>query len=929
MIKSLAALLCLASPVFAASHGSPYANTGTGIATNLGAQITPGTSEQPYLNVFKTGGGWYTLTAGNAVTGEETYLYNNNLDANGYPTTLTGGPTSSATGTITGHLLHVSAFGGGPALWSGGTVTGGTIAANTTITSNNAIDGIAITVSNPSISMPGSNLAAGTQVQLFANGGTLATGFVDQGTYFVIATGLTANAFELSATLGGGAITPTGTQTGSPTAIAFTNTAGGIGTYTVNASQSVASTTITETHTYTKLSTAVMVGQAYYSGNWIFEWDNTGTFVFGKDIIASQACALTSHPNRMLLTSNAAGAGISVTLATTGAGAAYAQNMRLIYSPDSTCGSIGTREASYNSGEMFNPDFITKVKPFKVLRFIDWMVTVASTQGVWANRPLPNWVFWDENTLDNPGQAVGWTGQTGAPMEVMAQLCVEINAHCWFNMPHAASDNYITNFAAGAYTILKSSGLKVYPELSDELWNSGGSFNVAYSYVDAQAIATFGGDGTNGHYNWQGMRQAQVGILWKAAWGADASRVINPIPVQGGQSPANISGATGSGQLLTTPLWTGTGVPLVYTASIDNGSGGSGNILHVTAVTSGAIAVGSPVYDTSALVPMGTTVTAKSPTVACGGIACTGTGGIGTYAISSSVLATSEGMIGGGGTGAGGPAQPNFDAIAVAPYFGYGPINSWTASPTGGLNETFTEMFQGGLIPTGSSHATVTGGPTAFVVATSGTSCAASLQDQCTFALQVPSNTLSGTPTLAVDGAAAKPLQYAPNLGSLTTIDNVLWCTACGSNGNGVIVVSYMAGPGAWVAEFWLGYPGGMLKQMSDTEATWGAYAAGLSPPLPQIGYEGGQGFSGNLSTAVNTLVAAMQLDPRMAQANAYYLQSWKANGGQFLNYYNSVDTSGNFGYWGSLTNILANQPKYQGLLDFGRRNPCWWAGCR
>lgn len=75
------------SSVYAAAQSAP--NQASPLGTNL-AEVTYYTPEQPFLNVLKTGAGWSTLKNG-LETGEEVLLYTSLLDANGYPTTLTGG----------------------------------------------------------------------------------------------------------------------------------------------------------------------------------------------------------------------------------------------------------------------------------------------------------------------------------------------------------------------------------------------------------------------------------------------------------------------------------------------------------------------------------------------------------------------------------------------------------------------------------------------------------------------------------------------------------------------------------------------------------------------------------------------------------------------------------------------------------------------
>jgi hypothetical protein len=72
---------------FATPSGAQAAvsNTLSPMGTNL-APVNYWSSEQPFLNIFKTAGGWITHSNSAWDTNEEQYL---NLDSNGYPVTLT------------------------------------------------------------------------------------------------------------------------------------------------------------------------------------------------------------------------------------------------------------------------------------------------------------------------------------------------------------------------------------------------------------------------------------------------------------------------------------------------------------------------------------------------------------------------------------------------------------------------------------------------------------------------------------------------------------------------------------------------------------------------------------------------------------------------------------------------------------------------
>jgi hypothetical protein len=92
--------------------------------------------------------------------------------------------------------------------------------------------GVSITIASPAvISWANHGLVAGQPV-VFATTGTLPTGITAGTVYYVIAAGLTTNAFEISTTVGGSAVNTSGSQTGVQSAISGSYTARGTGANT-------------------------------------------------------------------------------------------------------------------------------------------------------------------------------------------------------------------------------------------------------------------------------------------------------------------------------------------------------------------------------------------------------------------------------------------------------------------------------------------------------------------------------------------------------------------------------------------------------------------------------------------------------------------------------------------------------------------------
>lgn len=96
--------------------------------------------------------------------------------------------------------------------------------ATTTGSSTNTLGTFTVTIANPAVfTLTSHGLAAGDVIQLTTTG-ALPTGLSLATNYYVIASGLTTNTFEVSATPGGSAVATTGTQSGTHTAARPINT---------------------------------------------------------------------------------------------------------------------------------------------------------------------------------------------------------------------------------------------------------------------------------------------------------------------------------------------------------------------------------------------------------------------------------------------------------------------------------------------------------------------------------------------------------------------------------------------------------------------------------------------------------------------------------------------------------------------------------
>jgi hypothetical protein len=145
---------------------------------------------------------------------------------------------------------------------------------------------------------------------------------------------------------------------------------------------------------------------------------------------------------------------------------------------------------AYESGQVFNPQWLEVIEDSAVLRFMDWMNTNNSTVRNWADRPM----------LDDFGY-----GENGVPLELMVHLANTTGADPWFTIPHGATDAYIRSFAEYVRDNLDSD-LRAHFEFSNEVWNW--QFEQAI-WAEDGALARWG-DHPDGWMQFYGMRSAQM-----------------------------------------------------------------------------------------------------------------------------------------------------------------------------------------------------------------------------------------------------------------------------------------------------------------------------------------------------------------------------------------------------------------------------------
>jgi len=119
-----------------------------------------------------------------------------------------------------------------------------------------------------------------------------------------------------------------------------------------------------------------------------------------------------------------------------------------------------------DSAPRFMPEFLTSIKTYRYLRFMDWGHT---------NRTLQNEIDGDADLITfaqraRSSSATFTVPLRGVPVEIMIELCNLMNMDLWINIPYRANDGYVDGVAAVLRDGLEA-GRSVYVEYSNEVWN--------------------------------------------------------------------------------------------------------------------------------------------------------------------------------------------------------------------------------------------------------------------------------------------------------------------------------------------------------------------------------------------------------------------------------------------------------------------------
>ncbi|MBB4153026.1 hypothetical protein GGQ80_000914 [Sphingomonas jinjuensis] len=166
----------------------------------------------------------------------------------------------------------------------------------------------------------------------------------------------------------------------------------------------------------------------------------------------------------------------------------------------------------FAAGQVFSPEFLTRVAQWSVIRFMDWGRTNGSTIVDWSQMPSDASI-WQE---------------TGAPIETMVALANAAKTDMWYCIPAHANDVFVRQALTYVRDHLEPS-LTLHLEYSNEVWN--GAFEQ-FHYAQAQGAAL--GQRLKltkpiGTMEWYGYRSAQIAKLTDEVYGTSSRRRVKNV----------------------------------------------------------------------------------------------------------------------------------------------------------------------------------------------------------------------------------------------------------------------------------------------------------------------------------------------------------------------------------------------------------------
>jgi len=164
----------------------------------------------------------------------------------------------------------------------------------------------------------------------------------------------------------------------------------------------------------------------------------------------------------------------------------------------------------------FYPEMLGFLHDFAGIRFMDWLSTNDSKQSNWSDRPGP-----DRRVVRNN-------------LEYAIRLLNTMKRDGWFNVPHLATDDYVTKMAE----LLRdrvNPRLKIFIEYSNETWN--GMFHQnAYCMQQGEAQDLAGADAHEKGFRFHAKRSLEVFKIFEKVFAGQLDRLVRVVAGQTGNT---------------------------------------------------------------------------------------------------------------------------------------------------------------------------------------------------------------------------------------------------------------------------------------------------------------------------------------------------------------------------------------------------------
>jgi hypothetical protein len=134
-----------------------------------------------------------------------------------------------------------------------------------------------------------------------------------------------------------------------------------------------------------------------------------------------------------------------------------------------------------NTRQIFTNSYLKAIKPFSVLRFMDF--TCANNFSP-HNGYYPKTIEWKDRKTPLDATQLEDIGRKGAAWEYIAELANTTGKDIWINVPAEVSDSYVKELAKLLKRTLKPD-TKIYIEHSNEVWNWG-FYQAVYNSMAAE-----------------------------------------------------------------------------------------------------------------------------------------------------------------------------------------------------------------------------------------------------------------------------------------------------------------------------------------------------------------------------------------------------------------------------------------------------------